>query len=282
MVTASARREWVRWMVERGLSERKALSCARMSASSLRYEPRDQGNSWLIELIGELAAKYRRYGAPMIYLKIRQAGHAVNHKRVQRLYSQLGLQVRKRRRKKVPLCERQPLTLPATPNDVWSWDFVFDRTADGRVIKCLTLVDDATKEALAIEVERSISGQQLTRILDRIAISRPLPRVIRSDNGKEFCSRAMQMWAHEHRVELRTIQPGKPTQNAYIESFNGRFRDECLNDHWFVSLHHARATIRQWQNEYNTERPKKSLNRMTPNQYAAHLAQKHDTFSVGL
>ena len=159
-------------------------------------------------------------------------------------------------------------------------DFVFDRTAEGRVIKCLTIVDDATHEAVAIEVERAISGHMLTRVLDRLALSRGLPRVIRTDNGKEFCG-AMVTWAYERGVQLRLIQPGKPNQNAYVESFNGRLRDECLNEHCFTHLLHARAVIETWRREYNEERPKAALRGMTPAAYAQHMA-KTDTINPGL
>ena len=153
-------------------------------------------------------------------------------------------------------------------------DFVFDRTADGRVLKCLTVVDDATHESVAIVPERSISGHALTRILDRLAVQRGLPQAIRTDNGKEFCGRAMLTWAHARGVKLFLIQPGKPNQNAYIESFNGRLRDECLNEHWFVSLAHAKAIIEVWRREYNEERPKKALGGLTPSAYAKQLARK--------
>ena len=155
----------------------------------------------------------------MIGLKLRQSGWRVNHKRVERLYALSGLQVRRRKRKKVPTCDRQPLLRPLKANEVWSMDFVFDRTADGRVIKCLTVVDDATHEAVAVVPERAIGGEMLTRILDRLGFERGLPRMIRTDNGKEFCGRAMLNWAHQRGVQLRQIQPGKPNQNAYIESF---------------------------------------------------------------
>jgi putative transposase len=155
--------------------------------------------------------------------------------------------------------ERQPLLRPTSANQVWSMDFVFDRTAESRVIKCLTIVDDATHEAVAIEMERAISGQGLTRVLDRLALSRGLPEVIRIDNGKEFCGKTMVTWAHERGVQLRLIEPGKPNQNSYIESFNGCLRDECLNEHWFTNLLHARTIIETWRREYNEERPKKAL-----------------------
>ena len=263
MVTAPARRALVRQMIEAGLSERRALAILRMSASALRYEPRPDGNVELRGQIVALAHRHRRYGVGMIYLKLRQSGLHVNYKRVERLYQQAHLQVRRRKRKKVPVGERQPLLRPDAANQVWSMDFVFDRTAEGRVLKCLTIVDDGTHESVAIEVERAISGHGVVRVLKRLAITRGLPRVIRTDNGKEFCGKAMLSWAHESGVRLRLIEPGKPNQNAYIESFNGRLRDECLNEHWFPTLLHARTTIERWRREYNEERPKKALDGLT-------------------
>ena len=274
---APVRRDVVRHMTDRGLSERHALRIIGMSASAYRYQPAPDRNSALREQIVALAHRHRRYGAGMIYLKLRQAGQSVNHKRVERLYTEAGLQVRKRRRKKVPVSDRQPLGRPMAANQIWSMDFVFDRTAEGRVLKCLTVVDDATHEAVAIVPERSISSHALTRILDRLAVQRGLPQAIRTDNGKEFCGRAMLTWAHARGVRLFLIQPGKPNQNAYIESFNGRLRDECLNEHWFVSLAHAKAMIEEWRREYNEERPKKILGGLTPAAYARQLAGKSVT-----
>jgi putative transposase len=274
VVKAPARRELVRHLAGRGLSERHVLRVIGMSASAYRYQPAPDRNSALREKILALAHRHRRYGAGMIYLKLRQAGQLINHKRVERLYAEAGLQVRRRRRKKVPVADRQPLGRPLSANQVWSMDFVFDRTAEGRVIKNLTVVDDATHEAVAIVPERAIGGQSLTRILDRVALHRGLPQAIRTDNGKEFCGHAMLTWAHMRGVKLFLIEPGKPNQNAYIESFNGRFRDECLNEHWFTSLSHAKVVIEAWRREYNEERPKKSLGGMTPSAYARQLATK--------
>src|SRR5918994_2386134 len=254
MVTAPVRREVVRAMVTRGLSERHAMTVIGMSASSLRYQPAADRNAALRERIVALAHRHRRYGAGMIYLKLRQAGERVNHKRVERLYVAERLQIRRRRRKKVPVADRQPLIKPTAPNEVWSADFVFDRTAEGRVLKCLAIVDDATTEAVAIVPARALGGLPVTRVLDRLAVERGLPQVLRTDNGLEFCGRAMLTWAHDRGVTLRLIEPGKPNQNAYIESFNGRLRDECLNEHWFTSLAHARTVIEGWRREYNEER----------------------------
>ena len=269
-------------MTARGLSERHALRVLRMSPSALRYRSAPDRNVALRTRIVALAHRYRRYGAGMIYLKLRQAGEAVNHKRVERLYAEERLQVRRRKRKKVPLADRQPLVRPQAANQVWSMDFVFDRTADARSLKCLTIVDDATHEAVAIEPERAIGGLMVTRILERLAISRGLPQVIRTDNGKEFCGRAMLTWAHERGITLRLIEPGKPNQNAYVESFNGRLRDECLNEHWFTSLAHARELIDAWRREYNEERPKKQLAGLTPSEYARQLANEGSTVQPGL
>ena len=274
VVSAPARRELVRYMIDKGLSERRSLRVVDMSASAYRYEPAQDRNCVLKEKIIALAQRHRRYGAGMIYLKLRQAGEIVNHKRVDRLYAEAGLQVKKRRRKKIPLSDRHPLERPTSANQVWSMDFVFDRTAEGRSIKSLTVVDDATHEAVAIVPERALGGNQLVRILEQLASTRGLPKAIRTDNGKEFCSRAMLTWAHARGVQLFLIEPGKPNQNAYIESFNGRFRDECLNEHWFTSLQHARVVVEAWRKEYNEERPKRSLGGLTPMDYAKTLIQK--------
>jgi len=274
MVTAPARRELVRWMKTRGLTERRGLAIAGISASSLRYQPRLDRNVALRGLIVALAQRHRRYGVGMIHLKLRQAGERVNYKRVERLYRLEQLHIRRRRRKKIPVGERQPLIRPGQANEVWSMDFAFDRVASGRTIKCLVVVDDATHESVAIVPEHTIGGDHLTRILDSICAQRGKPAIIRTDNGPEFTGKAMLTWAHRNGIALRLIEPGKPNQNAYVESFNGRFRDECLNEHWFVSLAHARAVIEAWRQEYNDERPKKSLGGMTPSQYAKQLAAR--------
>lgn len=281
-MTAPARRVLVRSMTERGLSERRALTVMGMSPSALRYVPAPDRNVALRARIVALAHRHRRYGAGMIHLKLQQAGLRVNAKRVHRLYVEERLQIRRRRRKKVPIADRQPLVKPTAPNEIWSADFVFDRTAEGRVLKCLAIVDDATAEAVAIVPARAIGGLAVTRALDRLAATRGLPRVLRTDNGLEFCGRAMLTWAHERRVTLRLIEPGKPTQNAYVESFNSRFREECLNEHWFTSLAHAEVIIEAWRREYNEERPKKGLGGLTPAAFAQQLQSKASTVTAGL
>jgi len=281
-VTAQDRRELVRWMQDKGLSQRRGLQIVTMSASAYGYQPQPDRNGLLRAEIVQLAQRHRRYGAEMIQLKLRQAGWKVNHKRVERLYRLEQLQVRRRRRKKVPAGERQALIRPQTANQVWSMDFVFDRVAGGRLIKCLVIVDDATHEAVAITPAYSIGGERLTRLLDEICAQRGKPSIIRSDNGPEFTGKAMLNWAHRNSIALKLIEPGKPNQNAYVESFNGRLRDECLNEHWFVSLAHAQVEIESWRQEYNEERPKKSLGGLTPAVYAKQLAEKTFTINTGL
>ena len=218
-------------MRTKGLTERRCLAVVGMSASSLRYEPRPDRNVELREKIVALAQRHRRYGVGMIYLKLRQAGEFINYKRVERLYRLEKLQIRRRGRKKIPVSERQPLIRPGAANEVWSMDFVFDRIATRRTLKCMAIVDDATHEAVAIVAEHTIGGDHLTRILDGVIAQRGKPAVIRTDNGPEFTGKAMLSWAHRNAVALRLIEPGKPNQNAYVESFNGRLRDECLNKH---------------------------------------------------
>ncbi len=266
---------WLDARVQRGAR----LDRLHMSAAAVRYVPRADPDPSLRDRIVALAHRHRRC-AGMIYLKSRQEGRVVNHKRVDRLYAEARLQVRRRRRKKVPVADRQPLARPQAPNEVWSADFVFDRTAEGRVLKCLTIVDDATTEAVAVVPARALGGLPVTRVLDALAATRGLPRMLRTDNGLEFCGRAMLTWAHARGVTLRLIEPGKPTQNAYVESFNGRFRDECLNEHWFTSVAHAQVVIEAWRREYNEERPKKGLGGLTPAAYARQLTAATNTAKV--
>ena len=259
-------------MQTKGLSERHGLQIVRMSPSALRYRPRPDRNQVLRQRIVALAQRHRRYGVGMILLKLRQAGELVNYKRVERLYGLEKLHIRRRRRKKIPVADRQPLLRPGAANEVWSMDFVFDRVASGRTIKCLVIVDDATHEAVAIVPEHSMGGDHLVRVMEQVCSLRGRPAVIRTDNGPEFTGKAMLTWAHRNGVALRLIEPGKPNQNAYVESFNGRLRDQCLNEHWFTSLAHARTVIEGWRREYNEERPKRSLGGLTPAQYAKQLA----------
>jgi len=252
------------------ISERRACRLVGLSRTVLHYRPElDAENEALGQRIAELAGERRRFGYRRIHALLRREAIHANHKRVFRLYHEAGLAVRRRRKRQGVAVERQPLVLPATANQVWSMDFVFDALATGRRLKCLTIVDDFTKEAIDIVVDHSISGRYVTRVLDRLAQLRELPRAIRTDQGPEFTSKALDQWAYEHSIELKRIEPGKPMQNAYVESFNGKFRDECLNEHWFVSLPHARIIIAAWKHDYNEQRPHSSLDYRTPAEFAA-------------
>jgi putative transposase len=255
---------------ETGISQRRACRLVGLSRTVLAYEPTvNPANEAIKTRMIELAAERRRFGYRRIHVLLRREGHHANHKRVFRLYQGAGLAVPKRKRRRGLAVERHPLTLPEAPNQVWSMDFVMDALSNGRRLKCLNIVDDCTKEAVDIVVDHSITGDHVVRVLERAAQFRGLPAAIRTDQGPEFTSRALDQWAYRNGVELKLIQPGKPTQNAYVESFNGKFRDECLNEHWFVSLADARVRIGIWRREYNEWRPHSSLADLTPAEFAA-------------
>lgn len=263
------RRQCVRQLQGLGLSERTALRLVGMSASVLRYTPRDDGNTVLRERLKTLAGQHRRHGYRMLHNRLRHDGWAINVKRTYRLYREEGLAVRKRRRKKLPVPERQPLLRPEQPNQVWSMDFVFDELANGRRVKTLTIVDDCSKESIRLVADTSIPAAYVARTLDAIKAERGLPKMIRTDNGPEFAGRTLQDWAARNGVELRHIQPGKPVQNAYIESFNSRFRDECLSQHWFANLGHMRSILENWREDHNHHRPHSALRYLRPAKFAA-------------
>ncbi len=268
-MAVAARRECVRALQARGLSERAACRLRGISASVLRYVPRDDGNAVLRERLKALAGQHRLHGSRMLHARLVQEGNAINVKRTYRLYTFERLTMRKRRRKKLPFSKRQPLLSPEQPNEVWSMDFVFDELACGRKMKTLTVVDDCSKEAVQIAADSSIPARYVTRLLDEVIARRGKPKAIRSDNGPEFAGRVMQAWAAERSIEHGFIQPGKPTQNAYIESFNSRFREECLSQHWFASLTHMRSVIDNWRDDYNHHRPHSSCGYLAPAKFAA-------------
>lgn len=235
-----------------GLSQHHACGLAGLSLSSYRYEAQHRAaDAHLSGRITKLALERRRFGYRRIWQLLRRKGLHVNHTRVYHIYHPNGLSVKRRRCRKGLVTERLPLLRPDVPNLTWSMDFVMDTLASGRRIKCLTCVNDFTKECLTITAAFGISGVQVTRILDSITLFCGYPATIRTDLGPEFTCRALDQWTFEHSVELRLIQPGKPTQNGFIESFNGRFRDECLNEHWFSDILHIRKTINDWRQDYN-------------------------------
>ncbi len=275
MVSPQVKREAVTaLMAERGFGVTRACGLLRLSRSLYRYRSRRAPYTGLIERMLALAAEKRRYGYRRIYRRLRREGFLVNRKRVYRLYREAGLAVRRRKRKRIGPFERKPLPKPERANLSWSMDFVSDGLADGRRLRCLTIVDDCTRECLAIEVDTSITGTRVKAVLERLAETRGLPHSITVDHGPEFEGQVLDVWAYENLVQLSFIRPGKPNENAYIESFNGKFRDECLNEHWFLTLQYAREVIEQWRVEYNTEREHSSLGERTPQEYAQMLIER--------
>ncbi len=196
----------------------------------------------------------------------------VNHKRVYRLYRMDGLALRRRKRKRVSR-KRVPLPVPTCPNERWSMDFLSDQLADGRRIRVFGVIDEYSRESLALEAATSFPGSAVVHVLERVAQERGYPKSIVSDNGPEFIGRALDTWAYDHRVTLDFIQPGKPVQNAFAESFNGRFRDECLNQHWFLNMREARNIIENWKLDYNTSRPHSSLGNISPSEFVLNWQQ---------
>ena len=252
-----------------GLSERRACELVGIKRSSYRYALRRPEPAGLRGRLRKLAQERRRFGYRRLTVLLRREGWPVNHKRVYRLYGQEGLQVRRRKRKRIGAVERQPFTIPTRPNQRWSMDFVSDALADGRKFRSLNIVDDYNRECLAAEVDTSIQGARVVRVLERLRERRGLPEVVVTDNGPEFAGRALDLWAYQQSVKLRFIEPGKPVQNAFIESFNGKMRDECLNEHWFGTLVEARQTIEAWRRDYNEVRPHSSLGNRTPLEFTA-------------
>ncbi len=252
------------------LSERRACALAGTTRSSFRYRAspeREAQDRALRERLRELAAERRRFGYRRLLIFLGREGWRVNHKRVYRLYREEGLVVRRRKRKRIGAVERQPLALPTRPNERWSMDFVADALNDGRRFRSLNIVDDYNRRCLAAEVDTSIPGGRVVRVLDRLGELEGLPEMLVMDNGPEFAGQALDAWAYQQGVKLRFIEPGKPIQNAFIESFNGKFRDECLNEHWFVSLQDAREKIEAWRRDYNEVRPPSALGNRTPEEF---------------
>lgn len=259
------------------LSERRACRLVGLSRTSWREPPTTDAETLALSArIVELAYQRRRFGYRRIHDLLRAEGRHENHKRVWRLYSEAKLSVRRRKKAKRPIGERTKLSQASRPNEVWSIDFVMDSLANARRLKCLTVADDFTHESVDITVDHGISGGYVVRVLEQAARFRGYPRAIRTDGGPEFTSRAFLGWAHARGIEHLLIEPGKPTQNAYIESFNGKFRDECLNEHWFETLVQARIEIAAWRRDYNEVRPHSSCNRMPPAKFAALHRQSED------
>ena len=253
------------------LSERHACRLVGLSRDSFRNPPMASEQTQALRCrIVDIAHQRRRFGYRRVHDLLRRDFPGVNHKRVYRLYREANLAVRKRKKSKRPLNERVPLQLAKAVNEVWSMDFVSDSLSNGRRLKYLTVADDFSHECVDIAVDFGISGEYVTRLLDRAAVFRGYPNMVRTDNGPEFTSRVFMAWAQTHGIRHLLIQPGRPMQNGYIESFNGKFRDEHLNESWFETLQQARNAVSIWKQDYNQVRPHSSVGRIPPAEFA-HL-----------
>ena len=248
------------------LSERTACKLLDVERSSYRYEPQPDRNAELRDELLKLARQKPRYGYRRLHVLLERRGHAVNVKRVYRLYLEEGLSVRRKKRKRLVRDRAaEPRLLRA--NQEWAMDFIVDGLATGRMVRILSVVDAYTRECLALEADTSLGSGRVTRVLDRLIEERGRPENVRSDNGPEFTSRRIVGWAEERKVELVHIQPGRPMQNGHVESFHGRLRDECLNTSWFRTLGDVRQKLADWRQEYNCERPHSSLDYRTPEEF---------------
>ena len=259
-----------------GLSERRACRIVAIDRKTARYTSKRPADAELRAELRDLANTRRRFGYRRLFILLRQRGERSGKNRIYRLYREEGLTVRKRRARRRAVGTRAPILVEAKPNARWSLDFVHDQLASGRRFRILNIVDDVTRECLSAIPDTSISGKRVARELSALIERRGKPGMIVSDNGTEFTSNAILSWASEHRIEWRYIAPGKPMQNGFCESFNGRMRDELLNETLFFGLDHARAKIGAWANDYNHQRPHSSLGYATPVEYAANLAATGD------
>jgi len=272
MVTPAARRDAVAHLrAGHGMSERRACALISADRSSVRYRSRRPADADLRRRLGELADQRRRFGYRRLHVLLRAEGWTMNRKKTQRLYGEEGLAVRRRESRRRIAVARTPIPAPDGPDSRWSLDFVHDQLASGRRFRVLNIIDDVTKECLAAIPDSSISGRRVVREMKDLIETRGKPGVVVSDNGTEFTSTAVLAFAQAEEIDWRYIAPGKPIQNAFAESFQGRMRDECLNENLFFSMSHARAVIRRWVDDYNTARPHSAIGYMTPAAYAASL-----------
>ena len=273
-MSVPVRRRQVAYGRERGLSARRACTLFSVARSALCYLGRKSvSDATVVEQMTTLSAQYPRYGYRRIRIFLARDGHAMSPGRAHRLWQLAKLQVpRKRGRKRVAALRPRPRT-PTAANQVWSYDFVFDSCANGQRLKCLTLTDEFTREGLAIDVDARIRSARVIEVLSRLVIERGAPAFLRSDNGPEFVSRALLKWITEQGIRTALIDPGKPWQNAIGESFNGKFRDECLSIEWFRSRAEAKVVIETWRQRFNDVRPHSSLDYQTPAAFAASVTE---------
>jgi len=271
MVSVQARKEQVSYAISRGKSQREACALLDVSRSNLYYTPKlPVKDAPVIEAMKKLSGMYPRFGSRRIRIFLQRDGIDVGKERCGRLWAKAGLQVPKKRRRKRAGTTLRPLA-PTSRNSVWSYDFVYDACANGQKLKCLTVVDEFTRECLEIDVSGSIRSSRVIDILSKLMRIHGVPRYLRSDNGPEFVSKALLEWATKESLHLALIDPGKPWQNGTNESFNGKFRDECLSMEWFRNRMEARVVIEDWRVHYNEVRPHSSLNYQTPSEFKTTL-----------
>lgn len=281
MVSAQARRQQVAYACERGRSLRRACALLLVARSALRYESRlARRDAPVLDAMRELAGQYPRYGYRRMQILLSRRGHVMSAERTHRLWRRAGLQVpRKRPRKRAAV--NRPRPLPATgANHLWAYDFVFDGCANGQQLKCLTVVDEYTRECLAIDVAGSIRSNRVIEVLAKLVSVHGAPKYLRSDNGPEFVSSAILRWLTEQNINMALIDPGSPWQNGLNESFNGKFRDECLSLHWFKNRIDGKILIEEFRREYNEVRPHSSLGQLTPAEFKKTLATTVPTEAV--
>ncbi|WP_291549231.1 IS3 family transposase [Bosea sp. (in: a-proteobacteria)] len=277
VVTPAAERRAVAHLMEvHGMSERRACKATGFCRMTMRYKARRGTDASLRERMKAIAQERRRFGYRRLHVLLRREGFRVNHKRLFRLYREERLMVRRRGGRKRAIGTRAPMMIPLRPSERWSLDFVADQMTDGRRFRMLAIVDDCTRECLALVADTSLSGVRVARELDKLLAERGRPKMIVSDNGSEFTSNAILAWTDAARVEWHYIAPGKPMQNGFIESFNGRLRDELLNETLFSSLSQARAALARWQVDYNTDRPHSKLGWQTPSAFASTFHPRRD------
>ena len=277
MVAPAARRKAVAYLMQTlEMSERRActvLGCCRMT---MRYQGSRVVDVDLRDRMKAIAHERRRFGYRRLHVLLRREGYVVNHKRLFRMYREEKLSVRRRGCRKRALGTRAPMVIPMAPNERWSLDFVSDQLTDGRRFRVMTVVDDCTRECLALIADTSLSGLRVARELETLMAARGKPRMVVSDNGTEFTSNAILGFADRHKIDWHYIAPGKPMQNAFIESFNGRLRDELLNETLFPSLSYARIALEEWRADYNGKRPHSRLGWLTPTEYATTFTPRRD------
>ena len=256
------------------MSTRHACGLIGIAKSSYYYEPQSSDDEGLKNALKKLAEKRRRWGYRRLMVVLRRNGWTDNHKRIFRIYQEAGLQVPKRKRRKTAKWRGDVPEAPQQPHERWSMDFMQDVTMFGQRFRTLNIVDDFTRKCLRIEVDTSLGGERVKRVLDQLIEIHGKPEILLMDNGPEFTGKALDQWSYENEVKLQFIEPGKPMQNGYIESFNGKFRDECLNEHWFACVEEAREIIEEWRLDYNEVRPHSSLKNLTPAEFSVQMAAR--------